>query len=142
MPICIIVGYVWQILGKGCLFSPYPIREQPRECPSSIGLKLTSWFYEKYSIQTFNCKSVSQKVLKLDLLSSFASQNILVTSFRFVSSVFSLCIESSIQWFNLSCDMVLLTQFLMWHIGEADLLPTAFDADGTRYNFNKAIFSG
>ena len=36
MPSFIIVGYVWQILGKGGFFAP-PIRKQPRKCPSWIG---------------------------------------------------------------------------------------------------------
>ena len=39
MPSFIIVGYLWQILGRGSLFGPCPIREQPQKCPSWIGLK-------------------------------------------------------------------------------------------------------
>ena len=51
--------------------------------------------------------------------SFFASQNTLAI-FLGVFHVFSICIESSIQWFNLSCDIVLPNQILMWHIAEAD----------------------
>ena len=40
MPRFIIVGYMWQILERGSLFAPTPIREQPRKCPSWIGLML------------------------------------------------------------------------------------------------------
>ena len=42
LPSLIIVGYVWQIIGRGCLFAPRPpspIRDQPPKCPSWIGLK-------------------------------------------------------------------------------------------------------
>ena len=38
VPSFIIVGYVWQILGRGP-FYPFPIREQPRKDPSWIGLR-------------------------------------------------------------------------------------------------------
>ena len=39
VPGFIIVRYVWQILGRRAPFCPLPpIREQPRKCPSWIGL--------------------------------------------------------------------------------------------------------
>ena len=38
VPILIVAGYVWQILGSGGLFAS-PIRKQLRKCPSWIGLK-------------------------------------------------------------------------------------------------------
>ena len=61
-------------------------------------LTLATCFFEISSLQAFNCKkSVLQKIPKVRLLSSFASQNILATFFRFILSVLSLCIESSIQ---------------------------------------------
>ena len=39
VPSLIIVGYVWQVLGKGNLFAPPPICEQPQKSPSWIGLR-------------------------------------------------------------------------------------------------------
>ena len=39
MPSFIIVGYVWQILGRRGLFVP-PIREQPRKSPSLNKVKI------------------------------------------------------------------------------------------------------
>ena len=67
-----------------------------------LSVKVSKFFFclKISTVQTFNCKR-SQKIPKVRLLSSFASQNTLATFFRFISSVFSLCIESSIQWFNL-----------------------------------------
>ena len=47
------------------------------------------------TLQALNCKKfVSRKIQKVHLLSSFTSQNTLATFFRFISSVFSLCIET------------------------------------------------
>ena len=75
-------------------------------------LTLASCFFKKIStLQAFNCKKSSQNISKVRLLSSFASQNTLRHFFRFISSVFSLCIGSSIQLFNLSCDMYISTSF-------------------------------
>ena len=48
-----IVGYVWQILGKRP-FCPPPIREQPQKCPSWIGFMLwnsTFWSRLKLTVQ-------------------------------------------------------------------------------------------
>ena len=48
------------------------------------------------TLQAFNCKkSVSQKILKVCLLSSFASEKTLATFFRFISSVFSLILKAA-----------------------------------------------
>ena len=38
MPSFIIIGYVWQILGRGAFLPPPHIREQLQKCPSRIGL--------------------------------------------------------------------------------------------------------
>ena len=49
MPSFIIIGYVWQVLGRGA-FLPTPIREPPQKSPSWIGLilidlqTLAKWF--------------------------------------------------------------------------------------------------
>ena len=44
-------------------------------------------------------------------------------------------------WKQHTCDIVLISQFLMRRIEEADRSLTAFAASGTRYNFNKTIIS-
>ena len=60
-------------------------------------LTFSKFFLKTPTLQAFNCKkSVSLKISKVRLLSSFSSQNTLATFFRFISSVFSLCTESSI----------------------------------------------
>ena len=46
LPSFIIVGYLWQILGRGDLFGP-SIREQPRKCPSWIRVRVLTG--KKYS---------------------------------------------------------------------------------------------
>ena len=43
--------------------------------------------------------------------------------------------------YNGSCDIVLLSQFLMRRIEEADRPLAAFVAEDTRYNFNEPIIS-
>ena len=104
-------------------------------------LTLASWFFLICTFEVFNCRNyVSQKIPKVRLLSSFTSQNTFATFFRFISLVFSLCIEKGIQWFNHSCDIVLLSQFLMRCLEEADCSLTTFAAGGTRYNFKKKLF--
>ena len=56
-PSFIIVGYVWQILGRAGLFGPPPIREQRRKSPSWIGLRLHLHINNKniHQRKTWNC---------------------------------------------------------------------------------------
>ena len=61
-------------------------------------LTLASCLFENISLQAINCKKpASQKIPKVNLLSSLAFTIYSGDIFRFISSVFSLCIESSIQ---------------------------------------------
>ena len=64
LPIFIIVGYVWQILGRGGGFLALPIREQPQKSPTWIGLKQKSNIaILKCQISRFLSKFVSLKQL-------------------------------------------------------------------------------
>ena len=56
-------------------------------------------------------------------------------------SVLSLRIESSTLWYNHSCVIVLLNQFLTRCVVEVDLLVTAFAAGDTRYNLKSIVIS-
>ena len=81
----------------------------------------------------------SKKIQKVRILSSVVSQNTLVTFFRFKSSVFHYVLKAASNNSNLSCDIVLLSQFLMQPIGITDRSLTAFFASIIRHNFNKTI---
>ena len=55
--------------------------------------------------------------------------------------VLSLCIESSMAWFNCSCVIVLRKKFLIRCIVEVNLLLTAFVAGDTRYTLKSILVS-
>ena len=69
-PSFIIVGYVWQILGRGVdLFGlPTPIREQPRKSLSWIGLNVKNCWHQlqQVDIVSFFVTKICWKVKKID----------------------------------------------------------------------------